>query len=129
MLSAVILIIEDDVNIGGLVAQVLREAGHAPALVRDVRAARAWTAEGNRAAAVLSDLMVGGSTGPDRLPADLAAMFPGIPLALMTGVPRNRRAALGVTHDRILEKPFELETLVDMVSAMLAARPPGETGT
>ncbi len=33
---AVILIIEDDVHIGGLVAQVLREAGHAPALVRDV---------------------------------------------------------------------------------------------
>ena len=45
----------------------------------------------------------------------------------MTGVPRNRRAALGVTHARILEKPFELETLIDLVSAMLAAarRPRG----
>jgi DNA-binding NtrC family response regulator len=117
--GAVILIIEDDVNIGGLVAQVLREAGHAPALVRDVRAARDWSGAGNRAAAVLSDLMVGGSAGPDRLPAELAAIFPGTPLALMTGVPRNRRVALGVTHARILEKPFELETLVDLVSAML----------
>ena len=94
-------------------AQVLREAGHAPALVRDVRAAQTWVAEGNRPAAVLSDLMVAGSAGPDRLPAELAAMFPGAPVALMTGVPRNRRAALGVTHARILEKPFELEMLID----------------
>ncbi|HEX3902930.1 MAG TPA: response regulator [Polyangia bacterium] len=122
MSGAVILIIEDDAHIGGLVAEVLREAGHAPALVRDVRAARSWSDEGNRAAAVLSDLMVAGSTGPERLPAELATIFPDIPLALMTGVPRNRRAALGVTHDRILEKPFELEALVDLVDAMLAPR-------
>ncbi len=124
--GAVILIIEDDANIGGLVAEVLHEAGHAPALVRDVRAARAWSGAGNRPAAVLSDLMVGGSAGPDRLPAELAAIFPGTPLALMTGVPRNRRAALGVTHDRILEKPFELETLVEIVRAMLATAPAAE---
>jgi DNA-binding NtrC family response regulator len=129
MSAAVILIIEDDVHIGGLVAQVLREAGYSPALVRDVHAARAWSGDGNRAAAVLSDLMVGGSEGPARLPAELAAIFPDTPVALMTGVPRNRRAALGVTHARILEKPFELEMLVDTVSAMLAPRAPGETGT
>ena len=29
----------------------------------------------------------------------------------MTGVPPRRRAALGVTHDAIVEKPFELEAL------------------
>jgi DNA-binding NtrC family response regulator len=120
--GAVILIIEDDAHIAGLVAEVLREAGHAPALVRDVRAARDWSGSGNRPAAVLSDLMVAGSAGPDRLPGELEAIFPGTPVALMTGVPRNRRAALGVTHPRILEKPFELETLVDLVSAMLAPR-------
>jgi DNA-binding NtrC family response regulator len=122
MPGAVILIIEDDVHIGGLVAQVLREAGHAPALVRDVNAARAWSAEGHRPAAVVSDLMVAGSAGPDRLPAELEALFPETPLALMTGVPRNRRAALGVTHARILEKPFELETLLELVDALLGAR-------
>jgi DNA-binding NtrC family response regulator len=122
MSGEVILIIEDDVHIGGLVAQVLREAGHEPALVRDVRAARAWSADGHAPAAVLSDLMVVGSPGPARLAAELAEIFPGAPVALMTGVPRNRRAALGVTHDRIIEKPFELETLLDAVSDMLTAR-------
>ena len=126
MSGAVILIIEDDLHIGGLVAEVLREAGHAPALVRDVRAAQAWVAAGNRPAAVLSDLMVAGSAGPDRLPAELAAIFPDAPVALMTGVPRNRRAALGVTHARILEKPFELEMLIDLVNAMLP--PPADEG-
>jgi phosphopantetheine adenylyltransferase len=61
--AEVILVIEDDVHIGGLVVQVLREAGFAPALVRDVRAARDWRQEGNTPAAVLSDLMVAGSLG------------------------------------------------------------------
>ena len=122
MAGEVVLIIEDDAHIAGLVAQVLREAGFAPELVRDVRAARVWGSEGNTPAAVLSDLMVAGSAGPDRLPAELGEMFPGVPLALMTGVPPRRRAALGVTHARVIEKPFELETLVDTVSAMLAAR-------
>jgi len=119
--SAVILVIEDDAHIGGLVAQVLREAGHTPVLVRDVDAARAWR-EGTAAPkAVLSDLMVAGSSGPARLSAELAALFPGVPLALMTGVPRNRRATMGVAHDRILEKPFEIDALVDLVRGMLSA--------
>ncbi len=120
MPGRIILIIEDDIHIAGLVAQVLREAGHTPELVRDVRAARAWRAAGQVPAAILSDLMVAGSVGPDRLAGELAEIFPGTPLTLMTGVPRNRRAALGVSHATIIEKPFELETLVDAVADMLA---------
>src|SRR5437870_8244566 len=104
MSGEVILIVEDDVHIGGLVAQVLREAGYRPELVRDVHAAHAQAAGGLRPSAVLSDLMVAGSAGPDRLAAQLQALFPGVPLTLMTGVPPKRRAALGVTHGQIIEK-------------------------
>jgi DNA-binding NtrC family response regulator len=129
MPGEVILIIEDDVHIGGLVAQVLREAGYQPALERDVAAARAWGEAGNAPAAVLSDLMVMGSPGPERLAGELARIFPAAPIALMTGVPRNRRAALGVTHARIIEKPFELETLLHAVGAMLAAGGGGGGGS
>ena len=121
MAAEVILVIEDDVHIGGLVVQVLREAGFAPALVRDVRVAREWAREGNKPAAVLSDLMVAGSAGPAQLPAELAEIFQGAPLALMTGVPPRRRSALGVTHERIIEKPFELEALIETVHSMVAA--------
>jgi DNA-binding NtrC family response regulator len=124
MASELILVIEDDVHIGGLVVQVLREAGFAPALVRDVRAARDWAGQGNRPAAVLSDLMVAGSAGPAQLPAELGEIFDGAPLALMTGVPPRRRAALGVTHERIIEKPFELEALIATVHSMITAPRP-----
>ena len=124
MAAEVILVIEDDVHIGGLVVQVLREAGFSPALVRDVRAARDWSSDGNKAAAVLSDLMVAGSAGPAQLPAELAEIFEGAPLALMTGVPPRRRAALGVTHQRIVEKPFELEALIATVHSMIATPRP-----
>jgi len=119
MADEVILIIEDDLHIGGLVAQVLREAGLRPELVRDVHAARAAAERGLRPAAVLSDLMVSGSAGPAQLAAQLAQLFPTSPIALMTGVPPNRRAALGVTHTRVIEKPFELETLLEAVGAMI----------
>jgi DNA-binding NtrC family response regulator len=122
--ASVVLIIEDDAHIGGLVAQVLREAGFAPELVRDVGAARSWRENGRLPAAVLSDLMVAGSAGPSHLLAELSAIFPDVPTALMTGVPPRRRAALGVVHDRIIEKPFELETLLAVVGAMLPSRAP-----
>src|SRR5215510_11890998 len=111
MPAEVILVIEDDAHIGGLVVQVLR-------------AARDWGNQGNKPAAVLSDLMVAGSSGPAQLPAELSAIFIGAPLALMTGVPPRRRAALGVTHERIIEKPFELEALIATVAGMLAAPRP-----
>jgi DNA-binding response OmpR family regulator len=123
MADEVILIIEDDLHIGGLVAQVLREAGYRPELVRDVNAARAEAERGLLPAGVISDLMVSGSAGPALLAAQLAALFPSAPITLMTGVPPKRRAALGVTHDRVIEKPFELETLLESVVAMLTAPP------
>jgi DNA-binding NtrC family response regulator len=122
MSAEVILIIEDDVHIGGLVGLVLREAGYKPEVVADVGAARALAAAGLRPAAMLSDLMIAGSGGPEGLPAELEALFPHVPLTLMTGVPPKRRAVMGVDHARVLEKPFELEALLDAVQSMLDAR-------
>ena len=84
-------------------AQVLREAGYRPELVRDVRAARGVAERGPVPAAVLSDLMVAGSAGPDRLAAQLGKLFPRVPVTLMIGVPPTARCA-GVTHDRVIEK-------------------------
>jgi hypothetical protein len=65
--------------------------------------------------------MVAGSAGPAQLPSELNEVFQGAPLALMTGVPPRRRAMLGVTHERIIEKPFELEALIAAVHSMVAA--------
>ncbi len=59
------------------------------------------------------------SGGPSELAAQRAAIFPSVPIAFMTGVPPKRRAALGVTHGRVIEKPFELETLLESVAEML----------
>jgi DNA-binding response OmpR family regulator len=119
MSAEIILIIEDDVHIGGLCGQVLREAGYRPEIVRDVDAARGLAARGLRPAAMLSDLMIAGSAGPDRLAGELAVAFPGVPLTFMTGVPSKRRAAMGVDHERVLEKPFELEALIEAVRVMV----------
>jgi DNA-binding response OmpR family regulator len=119
--AEVILVIEDDVHIGGLVGQVLREAGYRAEVVRDVGSARTLAVQGLRPAAMLSDLMIAGSAGPEHLRDEVQGLFPGVPLTLMTGVPPKRRAALGVSDDHILEKPFELEALLAAVRAMLGA--------
>jgi DNA-binding NtrC family response regulator len=124
MPGEVILIIEDDLQIGGLVAAVLGEAGYCVQLVRDVNAARAEATRGLRPAALVSDLMVAGSAGPHHLLKELEAMFPSVPVTLMTGVPPKRRAAMGVTHDHIIEKPFELESLLAAIARMVDGRPP-----
>jgi DNA-binding response OmpR family regulator len=118
--AGIILVIEDDVHIGGLVGQVLTEAGYKTEIVRDVGAARALAAQGLRPAAMLSDLMIAGSSGPEHLREEIETIFPGVPLTLMTGVPPKRRALLGVDDDHILEKPFELEALLAAVGAMVA---------
>jgi DNA-binding NtrC family response regulator len=119
MAAPLILIIEDDARIGGLVSEVLREAGYLATLLPDLNAAREQGAAGLRPAAIISDLVVAGARDPARLASEIGLIFPGVPLTLMTGVPPKRRAFLGVTHDRILEKPFELEALLDAVRSML----------
>ena len=124
MAPKLILIIEDDFRIAGLVAEVLAEAGYESRLVSDMLGARAFEREGGRPDGIISDLVVEGAGEPARLPMELDAVFPGVPLTLMTGVPPNRRAQLGVTHGRVLEKPFELSGLLGAVAAMVG--PPEE---
>ena len=119
MAPPLILIIEDDAHIGGLVSEVLREAGYGVTLVPDVNAAREYGAAGLRPAAIISDLVVEGAEDPARLAIEIDAIFPHVPVTLMTGVPPKRRSHLGVTHDRILEKPFDLEALLGAVESML----------
>lgn len=119
MPAPLILIIEDDAHIGGLVSEVLREAGYLSMLSPNVNAARERALEGVLPAAIISDLVVEGAADPAKLAEEIDGLFPGVPLTLMTGVPPKRRAHLGVTHDRILEKPFELEALLQAVESML----------
>jgi len=122
MPAPLILIIEDDSHIGGLVSEVLREASYRVELVANIEAARANAASALRPNAIISDLLVAGSGPPADVANQIDALFPGTPLTLMTGVPRNRRTQMGVTHPRILEKPFELDELLSVVREMLALR-------
>lgn len=124
MAAKLILIIEDDLRIAALVAEVLREAGYAAQVVPDLASARTFAAEGGHPRAIISDLVVvTDANQPSLLVKALGDIFPGVPVALMTGVPPNRRAQLGVTHDRVLEKPFELGALLQTVTDMAG---PGE---
>jgi len=120
MQKTAILIIEDDGAIGELVVQILAEAGYEPLLVPDLPSAEQHHATQGAPAAILSDLMVRGPDSPAGVIHALTQLFPAVPVALMTGVPAQRRASFGVEHDRIIEKPFDLELLLATVEAMLS---------
>lgn len=119
MVPPLILIIEDDTQIGGLVCEVLREAGYRTHLLADANLARSADVARLSPDAVISDLVVEGVGPVSEVARQLNELFPGVPLTLMTGVPPNRRALLGVGDERIIEKPFELETLLRAVEAMV----------
>jgi DNA-binding response OmpR family regulator len=123
MPAPLILIIEDDSQIGGLVCEVLREAGYRTHLLTDASLARSDEVARLSPDAVISDLVVDGVGPASEVARQLNAIFPGVPLTLMTGVPPNRRAQLGVSDERILEKPFELETLLEAVKSMVGPPP------
>jgi DNA-binding response OmpR family regulator len=125
MPAPLILIIEDDSQIGGLVCEVLREAGYRTYLLADANLARSAEVALLSPDAVISDLVVDGVGPASEVARQLNAIFPGVPLTLMTGVPPNRRAQLGVSDERILEKPFELETLLKAVESMVGRPPAG----
>jgi DNA-binding NtrC family response regulator len=125
MPAPLILIIEDDSHIGGLVSEVLREAGYRTHLLPDANAARSPEVHALRPAAVISDLVVEGVGPPAEVASQLGRIFPGVPVTLMTGVPPNRRLQLGVHHGLVLEKPFDLEALLAAVASMVGQPSPG----
>ena len=118
-LTKVVLIIEDDAHIGGLVAQVLREAGYAPEIVRDVHAARAAGAARHPAGGADRRSDGGGLFGPGapgrRAGADVSGHAGGVDDRRAAQAPRRARR----DPRRIIEKPFELEALLDSVGAMV----------
>ena len=121
-MRARILLLEDDPDLGGIVAAVLDDAGY------DVH----WTRSGEEAALlaartpwdlVLLDMQVLQLSGlaVQLLLQDLG----GVPSVVMSAQPDERwmREAFAAGASACLPKPFSPEQLVDLVDATMASRP------
>jgi two-component system cell cycle sensor histidine kinase/response regulator CckA len=72
---------------------------------------------------LLSDVVMPGIDGPE-LACRLRARWNDLPVLFVTGYSADRLARTGAVgpHDRVLEKPYQLDELVQTIRGMLQAR-------
>jgi CheY-like chemotaxis protein len=116
-----VLIIDDDAPLRGMLAEILRTAGHTTEEAADgVEGAQRYRA--NPADVVLCDIVMkqSGLT----LIRILTEQYPNARIIAISGVDRIRLAhARGCGAMRTLRKPFSPTELIDMVAEVLAAEP------
>lgn len=122
--STPVLVVDDDVNVAGLVAAVLRREGFEPTVLRDGRSAMDHVARNEPATAVVLDVMlpyIDGFAVAAAIRAD--ARWHGVPVVMLTARSRpedaERARLLGVAA--YLVKPFHPQVLVGAVRRLVAA--------
>jgi DNA-binding response OmpR family regulator len=120
-----ILVVEDEVLVGDLVAAGLEEAGYAVATALDAENAIAMIEAGDanfRAVVTDINLATGGLTGWDvaRRARELSADFP---VVYMSGASASEWASNGVPNSLIIAKPFAIGQIVTAVSQLLNTTP------
>jgi DNA-binding NtrC family response regulator len=120
-----LLIVDDDVETGDLLADLLRDEGHEVRVGRNGRDGLALVAE-RRPDVVLLDVEMPVLTGPEMS----YAMFlrdmglERIPIVLVSGVLDLRRVAASVGTPYFLSKPYDMPRLLGMLGKALAERCP-----
>jgi two-component system cell cycle sensor histidine kinase/response regulator CckA len=123
--APVVLVVDDEEDVRGLVCEILKHAGIAPLAARDGLEALAILEQlSGRISLVLTDVMMPEIEGPT-LARRIAYQCPEIPVLFMTGYPPETLAVLGLLPADVprIEKPFRLRELIERIRANL--RPPG----
>ncbi len=115
---ALILLVEDDPDVAGMMVEVLEILDHEVRHVTDAQAALALVDAGLHPDLVLTDLMMPGGLDGVGLAAALRARRPGLPVVVTTG--HLASAATEAAHLPVLVKPFLTEQLEDAIAAALA---------
>lgn len=118
-MSRVVLIIEDEPDLAGLLSDVLRASGYEVVLTTGSRAA-ARSAELSPVAIIL-DYLMPGLNGAEVIEQVRAAMPGGAPpVVLVTGLSNAKELARETAADAYLRKPFDVDTFVKLVDRLAA---------
>jgi CheY-like chemotaxis protein len=118
-----ILIVEDDAIIRLDLANILKEEGYEVAVAQHGAAALEVLARQPAFGLILIDLMMPVMDGWALRSALLADdRFKRIPVIILSAVSQQRSERADIQADGFLEKPFNLEGLLDVVSKHLPAR-------
>jgi CheY-like chemotaxis protein len=121
--GATVLVVEDEQDVRALVVDALHELGCVVLQAENGGAAMQVLRSVDRVDLLVTDVGLPGQNG--RQLADAARVErPELPVILMTGYAGTVLDRLPLSRDmRLIRKPFGLDTLTDVVSAMLAREP------
>ena len=119
--APVVLVVDDEEDVRGLLREVLRTAGFAPLTASHGEEALAVLAHlAGKVDLVMTDVMMPVLDGPT-LARRMARDWPGVPVLFLTGYPADTLAALGVLRADVprIEKPFNIQDLLRAVRESL----------
>ncbi|HLX68694.1 MAG TPA: response regulator [Verrucomicrobiae bacterium] len=123
---ATILIVDDDASIRAVIVQALKSAGHQIFTAADGKEGL-WHSLAVRPDLIITDLFMPIQEGLELI-KELRGQFPHIAILAISGTSVASRAMLAVALElgatTTLEKPFDKETLLSMVSKTLQIQPP-----
>jgi CheY-like chemotaxis protein len=115
-----VLIVEDDPDVAGIVAVVLRAAGFDPVVAADGREGLERLRE-THPSVVLLDLMMPGMTGWQFREAQLRdPELARVPIVVVSGAGKTPAHARDLGADAYLTKPIELDDLLQVVGQYAA---------
>jgi DNA-binding NtrC family response regulator len=120
-----LIVVDDDHDLGDILADILRSRGHEIRVARSGHEALQLVAE-RRPEAVVLDVEMPVLSGPDTAHLLLIRNCGDeeIPIVLLSGIVDLRRVAARVGTPYFLAKPYELEAIVQLVARALAERTP-----
>lgn len=123
-----ILVVDDDADVRATIAQALKALGYNVAEAQDGEAALALVGEHRLTLAIL-DYMMPGLDGAE-LAREIAKVEPDLPIVFSTGHSALRALRSAAGEDvKVLEKPFTLAELDQLIGEKLAERRQQQAGT
>ena len=118
-----VLVVEDEPAVRRAVQRNLERLGFRVLAAHDGEDALRITEPLDGVDLLLSDVVMPGIDGPE-LACRLRARWPDLPVLFVTGYSADRLERTGAVgaHDRVLEKPYQLDELVRTIRGMLEAR-------
>ena len=115
----VILLVEDDDEVAGVVGALLDELGWRVRRVNSAAQAIEVLAQDAAFDVVLSDMIMPGEMGGLQLAQEIGRRYPSLPVLLTTGY-SDAAAAAAAEGRRLLAKPYDAATLADQLEAVRA---------
>ena len=114
-----ILLVEDDLDVGGITRDVLEASGYHVWEASDgLEALNIWKANAPQIDLLLTDMIMPGGLNGRELADRLQGERPGLKVILMSGYSPDRLGTIQM-YNRILPKPFSLEDLTQAVRSCL----------